>query len=166
MLVRQRAADPVRLLRHDVHPAPLIAPSETGVGAAVGHVVEHGNILGDSDRIGRGQHDAQLADADPFRLHGEIQIEQHRVVGNLEALDVEMMFGEADRVVAEVVGEPDLFGQLAQHPLIKFGPHAGHARLDLRAAACAWQIEQRCLHGLDLLATSDRSILALFSMRC
>ena len=51
------------------------------------------------------QHDAELADADALGLHREVEVEQHRIVGELEALDVEVMLGEADRIVAELVGE-------------------------------------------------------------
>ena len=104
VLVGQRAVDAVRLLRHDVDPAALVAAREAGIGAAAGHVVEHGDVLGDADRVRRRQHDAELADPDALGLHREVEVEQHRIVGDLEALDVEMMLGEADRVVAELVG--------------------------------------------------------------
>ena len=49
------------------------------------------------DRVRRRQHDAELADADALGLHREIEVEQHRIVGNLETLDVEVMLGEAAR---------------------------------------------------------------------
>ena len=58
----------------------------------------------------------------------EVEIEQHRVVGELEALDVEVVLGEGDRVVAEVVGQPDLLGQLPQHALVEVGAHARPCR--------------------------------------
>jgi hypothetical protein len=41
----------------------------------------------------RRQHDAELPDADPLGLHGDEEIEQHRVVGDLEAFDVEVPSG-------------------------------------------------------------------------
>jgi hypothetical protein len=139
--------DAVGLLRHHVDPAPLIAAREAGIGAAAGHLVEHRDVLGDPDRVRGRQHDAELADADALGLHREIEIEQHRVVGQLEAFDVEMMLGEADRVVAERVGQPDLLRQLAEHALIEVGAQSRHALLDLGAAADGRQIEQGCLHG-------------------
>jgi hypothetical protein len=110
-------------------------------------VVQHGDVLGHPDRVRRGQHDPQLADADALGLHREVKVEQHRVVGQLETLDVEMVLGEADRVVAKLVGQADLFGQLAQHPLVEVGAHTGHALLDLGAAANAGQVEDRGFHS-------------------
>ena len=146
VLVRQGAVDAVRLLRHDVDPAALVAAREAGVGAPAGHVVEHGDVLGDADRVGRRQHDAELADADALGLHGDVEVEQDGIVRDLEALDVEVVLGEADRVVAEVVGEPALLRQLAQHLLVEVGRAARHAGLDLGLAAERRQIEQRDLH--------------------
>ena len=37
---------------------------------------------------------------------------------DLETLDMEMVLGEADRVVAEFVGQFDLLGQFPQHALV------------------------------------------------
>ena len=133
-------------------------------------MVEHRDVLGDADRVGRRQHDAELADADALGLHREVQIEQHRVVGDLEPLDVEMVFGEADRVVAEVVGQLDLL-RTVPAACAGTGPAACPAMpgLDLGAAADAGQVEQRCLHRYAPLsvATSDVQgmILALFATR-
>ena len=149
MLVGQGAMDAVGLLRHDVDPAALVAAREAGIGAAAGHVVEHGDVFGDADRVGGRQHDAELADPDALGLHGEVEIEQHRIVRELEALDVEVMLGEAHRIVAQLVAEPDLLGKLLQHALVEIGIHAGHAGLDLGAAADAGQIEQRGFHSLS-----------------
>jgi len=53
VLVGQRAVNAVRLLRHDVDPAPLVTAREAGIRAAAGHVVEHGNVLGHADRVRR-----------------------------------------------------------------------------------------------------------------
>ena len=94
VLVGERAVDAVRLLRHDVDPAPLVAAREPCAGPPARHVVEHGDVLGDPDRVRRRQHDAELADADALGLHGDVEVEQHRVVGDLEALDVEVVLGE------------------------------------------------------------------------
>ena len=110
MLMRMGTVDTVGLLRHDIDPAPLIAAREAGVGASAGHMVEHRYIFGHADRIVGRQHYTQLTHAQPFGLHPDVQIEQHGVVRNLETLDVKVMLGEADRVVAEDVGE---FGLLA-----------------------------------------------------
>ena len=131
----------VRLLRHDVDPAPLVAAGESGDGASSGHVVEHRDVLGHPDRVCRRQHDAELADPDAPGLHREVEIEQHRVLGDLESFDMEMMLGEADGVVSEFIGQFDLLGQLPQHALVQLGTHSGHSALDLGAAADAREIE-------------------------
>jgi hypothetical protein len=148
MLVRQGAVDAVRLLRHDVDPAALVAAREARTGAPAGHVVEHGDVLGDADGVGGRQHDAELTHLDALRLHGDVEIEQHRIVGDLEALDMEMVLGEAHGLVAEVVGQPALLGYLAQHLLVQVGARARHAGLDVRLAAERRQVEQRNLHNL------------------
>ena len=104
VLMRQRAVNSVRLLRHDIDPSPLIAAREAGVGAPAAHVIEHRDVLGDAQRILRRQHDPELADAQPLGLHRDVQVEQHGIVRQLEAFDVKVMLGETDRVVAEIVG--------------------------------------------------------------
>jgi hypothetical protein len=133
--MRLGAVNAVHLLRHDVDPAALIAARETGVGAAAAHVIEHRDILGDADRIVGGQHDAELTDADALGLHGDVEIEQHRVVGELEALDVEVVLGEADRVVARRVGQLRLLGELGQHTVVEIAAQPGATLFHLGPAA-------------------------------
>jgi hypothetical protein len=151
MLVRQGPGHAMGLLRHDVDPAPLIAAGEAGAGPPAGHVIEHRDVLGDADRVGGRQHDPELADTDAFGLHREIEVEQHGVVGKLETLDMKVVLGEADRVVAEVIGEFDELGQLFQHALVKLRPRCRHAGLDLGARADARQAKYRCFHLLPPL---------------
>jgi hypothetical protein len=147
MVMRQGPRDAVRLLRHDVDPASLVAAGEAGAGPPSRHVIEHRDVLSDADRVGRRQHDTELADADALGLHREVEIQQHGVVGKLEALDVEVMLGKAHRIVAEVVGKFDEFGQLFQHALIEFRPRRSHARFDLGARADARQAKYRRFHA-------------------
>jgi len=52
------------------------------------------------------------------------------------------MLGKADRVVAEIVGQLHLLRDVAQHSLIKLGPHAGQTRLNLAAVADSGKIER------------------------
>src|SRR5713101_2448373 len=66
MLMRLRAVNTMSLLGHDINPAALVAAREAGVGAAPGHMIEHRNIFGDPDRIIGGQHDTELAHAQPL----------------------------------------------------------------------------------------------------
>ena len=95
MMVRQGPRDAVRLLRHDVDPASLVAAGEAGAGASACHVIEHRDVLGDADRVGGRQHDTELTDADALGLHRKVEVQQHGVVGKLEPLDVEVMLGKA-----------------------------------------------------------------------
>jgi len=128
------------------HPAPLVAAREPCAGPPARHVVEHGDVLGHPDRVRRRQHDAELADLDALGLHGDVEVEQHRVVGDLEALDVEVVLGEGDRLVAQLIGEPALLRHLAQHLLVEVGAHARHAGFDIGLGAERRQVEQRDLH--------------------
>src|SRR5439155_1347264 len=86
VLVGEGAVDAVRLLCHHVHPAPLVAAGEARVGAAARHVVEHRDLLGDTDRVVRREDDAELADADALRLQADEEVEPHGAVRELEAL--------------------------------------------------------------------------------
>jgi hypothetical protein len=63
------------LLRHDIDPSALIAAGETGVDASAGHVIDHRDVLGDTNRIVGGQHDAELANAEAFGLHPDVEVE-------------------------------------------------------------------------------------------
>jgi hypothetical protein len=82
-------------------------------------VVEHRDVLGHPDRVLRRQHDAELTDAQPLGLHADEEIQQDRVVGQLEALDVKVMLGEADRVVEQLVCESGLLAQLLEHAVVE-----------------------------------------------
>ena len=131
VLMRQRAVDAVHLLRHDVHPASLVAASEARHRAPAAHVVEHRDVLGDPQRVVRRQHDAELPHADPLGLHSEVQVEHDRVRRDLEALDVEVVLGKGNGVIAELVGELRLLRELPQHLLIEVRAQARDPLLDL-----------------------------------
>ncbi|HYR78624.1 MAG TPA: hypothetical protein VEO55_01380, partial [Candidatus Dormibacteraeota bacterium] len=66
VLIGQRAVNSMRLLGHDIDPSALIAAREAGVGASAGHVIEHRDVFGDTQRILRRQYDPKLADANPL----------------------------------------------------------------------------------------------------
>jgi hypothetical protein len=119
VLMGQRAVNSMRLLRHDIDPSPLIAAREAGVGASSRHVIEHRDVLGHAQRILRWQHDTELSDPQPLRLHRNVQVEQDGIVRKLETLDVKMMLGETDGVVAEIVGEACLAGNIVQHLIVE-----------------------------------------------
>jgi hypothetical protein len=146
VLVRQGAVDAVVLLRHDVDPAALVSARESGVRPPTAHVVEHRDVFGDANRVVGRQHDAELADANALGLHGDEQVEEHGVVGHLEAFDVKMVLGEAHRVVAEVVAEPRLLRDLLEHPTVEFGAGAGHSLLDVGPRSGGGEVEHRDFH--------------------
>ena len=98
-------------------------------------MIEHRDILGDAQRILRRQHDPELADAQPLGLHRDVQIEQHGIVRQLESFDVKMMLGETDRVVAEVVGEAGLSGDVVQHLIVEMPLQSDAPFFDVSFAA-------------------------------
>src|SRR4029077_6030062 len=69
MLMRQRAVNSMRLLRHDINPSALITAREAGVRPSAGHVIEHRDIFSDAQRVLRRQYDSELSDAEPLGLH-------------------------------------------------------------------------------------------------
>src|SRR6516165_3422412 len=64
------------------------------------------------------------------------------------------MLGEADRVVAEVVGELSLLAQLVQHAAVEVAAASRQALLDLAPAADGRQVEEGDLHQ-PLLSTKE-----------
>src|SRR5262250_166805 len=102
MLMWERAVDAVRLLRHDIDPAPLVAARETSIRAPAGHVIEHGDVFRNADGILGRQDDSELSDTQALGLHPDEQVEQYGIVGQLEAFEVEMMLSETDRIVTEL----------------------------------------------------------------
>jgi hypothetical protein len=108
VLMGLRTVNAVRLLCHHVNPTALVSPGKTGVRTAPGHVVEHGYVFCHPDRIVGRQHDPKLSHPQPAGLHADKQVQQHRIVGKLESLRMEMVLGKAHRVVPEIVREARL----------------------------------------------------------
>ena len=109
-------------------------------------MVEHRDLFRDADGVLCRKNDPQLTDPDASRLQPDEQVEQHGAAGYLESLDVEVMLGEADRVVAEIVGQASLRREVGQHALVEIAPEARHATFDLGAAPDGGQIEERYAH--------------------
>src|SRR5579863_2033367 len=57
------------------------------------------------------------------------------------------MLGEADRVIAEVVGELRLAGEVVQHLIVKTVVEPDAAAFDLRLVADRREIEERDFHA-------------------
>ena len=81
-------------------------------------------------------------------MQADEEVEEHGAVRELEAFDVEMVLREADGVVAELVRQPSLLGELGEHLLVEVDAQARETVLDVRAAADRRQVEERDLHAL------------------
>ena len=134
------------MLAQRVDPARLIAARESGKRPALGHLVENRDILRDAKRIVAGQDQSQLPDPQPLGLHPKEHVEQDRVGGNLFALDMEMMLGKRDPIVAVLVEVTGLLAQVGQHPLIKVGTPARHSSAYLGLVADARQVKYSNFH--------------------
>jgi hypothetical protein len=82
-----------------------VAAAEAEDHAAAAHVVEHGDLLGDTDRVVPGQDDDHRAHLRGLRARGDPgeilqHVGAHRVVG-------EVMLDAPDRLEAERLGEID-----------------------------------------------------------
>ena len=92
--------------------------------------------------------EGELADLDLLGVGCYVSIEQQGVGGQLEALDVEVVLGEADAVVAQFFGEAGLLDDFMEHPLVEIVPGTGHTLLQFRAAANGGQHEGVKLHQI------------------
>ncbi len=72
--------NPMRLLRQNIDPAPLIAARKARIRAPTGHLIEHRYVLGHTNRIVRRKHLTKLPGVHSRGLHHDVQIEQHRIV--------------------------------------------------------------------------------------
>ena len=164
VLTGPRTVDAVNLLREGVDPAALIAARKAGQRASARHMVEHRDVLGDANRVMRGQHDAELADADALGLHRQVEVEHDRVGRELETLNVEVVLGEADRVVTERVAGLGERTEVGQHVLVQLGPQPGHPLLNVLARPHRGEEEEGNLH--DALLVCSWSARASAVCRC
>jgi hypothetical protein len=144
-LVGHGAADAVGLAEH-VRPALLVAARDAEERAPLQHLVQHGHVLGQAQRVVERNHVRHLAEANARRLHAEVQAEQDRVVRLLDALDVEMVLREGGAPEPGLVGEFDLLGQLPEHVLVVLRVLPGHALVGLGHGADRRQVKQDELH--------------------
>ena len=125
---------------------PAVVPVAAIASSAVNQMRTRLQALALLDRAMSAMTDAELADPQPLRLQPHVQVEQHRVVRQLEPLGVEVVLGEADRVVTELVGELALLEDLAQHRVVEVATQPGVAGLDVSSRAAARQVEERRPH--------------------
>jgi hypothetical protein len=135
-----------RLLGQGIDGAGLVAAGDAHVGAAARHLIQHGDVLGHPDGIGGGQHDAQLADAHALGLHGRVEVPEHGIGRALEPLDVEVVLGEADALVAEVVGQAHDVAHLAERALVQVRILPRHAAAELGRLADGREHEEVEFH--------------------
>jgi hypothetical protein len=82
-----------------IHPTWLVAVRKAAEGPTLGHLIEDGDVFGDTQRIVTGEDQAALNDPEPLGLHIDEKIEHDRVGGAFLALDVEVMLGEGNEAV-------------------------------------------------------------------
>ena len=152
VLTRPRPVYAVNLLRQRIHPAPLVPARETRQRPSARHMVEHRDILRHPNRVMRRQHHAQLPHSNPLGLHRQIQVEHDRIRRELEALDMEVVLGETDRVITERVARLGELTQIREHLLVQLGPQPRHPLLDVLARAHRREEEEGNLHDALLSA--------------
>ena len=57
------------LLRHDIDPSALVPTCEASVDPPAGHMIDHRDVFGDTNRIVGREYDAELANAQALGLH-------------------------------------------------------------------------------------------------
>ena len=96
-----------------------------------------------------------------MRSRGAWLAEEHRhqpgILAELEALDLEVVLGDADAGPAARVADARVLGDLVEHPLVEDGVLAGHAALELVAAADRHVHERVEVHQAEL---GDRALIA------
>ena len=115
--VRVRRARAQMLADH-VRPAVLIAPREPHEEPPFGHVVQGRRLLGDSDRVLRAHHVAQLPHADVLGDREPIGVEYAGTRPHLVAFRVEMMLDARNPPHAQRVRRPRQFERPLQRLVI------------------------------------------------
>ena len=149
------------MLTQGVDPTWLVATGKAGKGTAFGHLVENGDIFGNPKGILTRQYESQLTQADVLGLHAEIHVEQNGVGRNLFSLNMEVVLGEANAIIAVCVEILGLLSKIAQHTLIQIGPPTGHTFLKFRLIANGGKIENAKFHTLLLVVTNSQRLLIL-----
>jgi len=112
----------VQQLRHRIQPTRLVAARESAEGAALGDLIEPGNLERETQRIPARQHIANRTGHD---LLGVIEhvLGEHRQAAHLAAFAVQMVLREGHGLEAEVLGELRELDYLVQHLLKAIGAH-------------------------------------------
>src|SRR5262249_27748263 len=118
-----------------LEPARLVAAHEGHVEPPAEQVVEGGGVLGHPQRVVRRQHVAELVDAQARPVLAEEHRHQPGILAQLEAFHLEAVLGDADARTARLVAGAGVLGDLVEHALVEHGVLAGHAALELVAAA-------------------------------
>src|SRR6267142_3292334 len=134
-----------------LEPARLVAAHERDVEPAAEQMIEGGRVLGDAERIVRGQHVAKLIDPKARAVLAEEHRHQPRVLPELEPLDLQVMLRNADPRPARRIARARVLADLVQHPLVEHGVLAGHAALELAAPPDRHVHERVKVHRLTVI---------------
>ena len=105
-----------RTARVVLEPARLVAAHEGDVEPPAEQMIERGRVLGHAQRIVRGQHVAELVDAQPRPMLPQEHRHQPRVLAELEALDLQVMLRDADARPPGGIADARVPGDVIEHP--------------------------------------------------
>src|SRR5690606_35164524 len=103
---------------------------QSDLDPAAGELVEHGQVLGEPQRVPEGGDGGGLADADAVGARGDVGAHQHRVGGDLVPLVAEVVLGVPDGPVAGAVGGDGELARLVHQPVVLVQPPGGSQRVE------------------------------------
>src|SRR2546428_44904 len=94
--------------RHMAMPMSMLAAPRTPsidaeLKAAAGQMIQHGNVLGEAQRMPEGDDRGAKSDTDTLGARGEVGGHEERVTHQLPAPYAEMMLGQPDHVEPGVI---------------------------------------------------------------
>ena len=124
----------------------MIAAHETDAEATAEHVIHGGDPLGHGKRIVDRGDEAAGDDAHALRMLAQPHRHQRRIVGDLEAFDLQVVFRVAEGEVAMLLGEGGCAAELGDHAVVERWVAPGHACFEFGTAADRAIDEQAELH--------------------
>ena len=88
------------------------------VDAALGHLVEHGDVLGETDGVPVGEEVCALAEADAAGAAGEVGAHEDGVGKLVHALGAHVVLADPGGVEAGLLAEDDLFPEVVDELVV------------------------------------------------
>jgi hypothetical protein len=130
-----------------VHPAGLVPAHEAHAQSALQHVVESRHVLRSAHGVvGRG-HPAHRVHAQPAAVLADPHGHEPGLVGDLEALDLQVVLRMAETGETGLIGDANVLRDLVQGALVELGTEAGHPGLQLGPPAHRHVHEEMEVHG-------------------